>query len=130
MQKRQPWLLSALCLKTEVAFVFYDKFVELCERANVTRTKACTDCDLSRTAWRKWMEGGTPNGVAVSRFAEYFGVSVDYLLGAETKKEPSTDNGEKLSAAEAELLELFRRVPEDQQQLVLQMIRVALGNRK
>ena len=38
--------------------------------------------------------------------------------------EPDLSEGEKM------LLELFRRVPEDQQTLVLQMIRVALGNPK
>lgn len=75
------------------------------------------------------MEGGTPNGVAVSKFAEYFGVTTNYLLGAETKKEPSTDNGEKLSADEAELLKLFRLVPEDKREMVLGMIRIAVGNR-
>ena len=34
----------------------------------------------------------------------------------------------KLTEGEEMLLDLFRRVPEDKQQLVLQMIRVALGN--
>ena len=38
--------------------------------------------------------------------------------------EPQLTEGEKM------LLDLFRRVPEEQQQLVLQMIRVALGNRE
>lgn len=76
------------------------------------------------------MEGAIPNGAAVNRLAEYFGVSVNALLGTETKKEPLAVNGEKLSDAEVNLIELFRQVPEDQQQLVLQMIRVALGNRK
>ena len=55
-------------------------------------------------------------------------VSPSYLFGWEEKKnspsEPTLTEGEKL------LLDLFNRVPEDQQQLVLQMIRAALGNRE
>ncbi len=39
-----------------------------------------------------------------------------------TVTEPELSEGEQL------LLDLFRKVPEDQQQLVLQMIRAALGN--
>ena len=55
-------------------------------------------------------------------------VSPSYLFGWEEKKdspsEPSLTEGEKV------LLDLFNRVPEDQQQLVLQMIRAALGSRE
>lgn len=72
---------------------------------------------------------GTFPADRLQAIAEYFGVTTDYLLGTDTKKEPLTVNGEELSDAEAELLELFRRVPEDQRDLVLGMIRVALGNR-
>ena len=39
-------------------------------------------------------------------------------------KEPELSEGEKI------MLDLFRRVPEDQQQLVLQMIRAALGSQE
>lgn len=72
---------------------------------------------------------GTFPADRLQAIADYFGVTTDYLLGTDTKKEPLTVNGEELSDAEAELLELFRRVPEDQRDLVLGMIRVALGNR-
>ena len=116
--------------------MFYDKFVELCEATDITRTKACTDCGLSRTAWRKWMEGGTPNGVAVSKFAEYFGVTTNYLLGAETKKEPSTDNGEKLSAAVLQnekvlrAMNAFMQVPPELQDHLLATIEGLAKSRK
>lgn len=73
---------------------------------------------------------GTFPADRLQAIADYFGVTTDFLLGTETKKEPLAVNGEKLSDAEVDLIELFRQVPEDQQQLVLQMIRVALGNRK
>lgn len=109
--------------------MFVDTFYELCEKHRVSPNKACIDMGISRTSTAKWKSGSVPNGQTLSKIADYFGVTTDYLLGAETKKEPSTVSGEKLSAAEAELLALFRRVPEDQQDIVLGMIRVALGNR-
>ena len=55
-------------------------------------------------------------------------VSPSYLFGWDEKKDSPT--GPKLSEGERVLLELFNRVPEDQQQLVLQMIRAALGSRE
>ena len=55
-------------------------------------------------------------------------VSPSYLFGWEEKKnspsEPSITEGEKM------LLDLFNRVPEDKQQLVLQMIRAALSSQE
>ena len=69
--------------------MFYDRFIDLCNGKNVSRTKACIDCGVSRTAWRKWEEGATPNGSTINKFAAYFGVSVSYLLGEDAKKAPA-----------------------------------------
>ena len=55
-------------------------------------------------------------------------VSPSYLFGWDEKEsspsEPQLTEGEKV------LLDLFNRVPKDQQQLVLQMIRAALGSQE
>ena len=67
--------------------MFYDEFVRLCKAKDVSRTKTCMDCGVSRTAWHKWESGATPNGKTLSAIAEYFGVSTDYLLTGEEKKE-------------------------------------------
>lgn len=50
-------------------------------------------------------------------------VSPAYLFGWEENNSPSEF---KLTEGEQKLIELFRKVPEDKQQLVLQMIEVAL----
>ncbi len=50
-------------------------------------------------------------------------VTPSYLFGWEEKESPS---GPKLTEGEQMLLNLFRKVPEDKQHLVLQMIRAAL----
>lgn len=68
--------------------MFYDRFIELCNLKKVSRTKACMDCGISRTAWHKWESGATPNGATINKFATYFGVTVGYLMGEKTKKEP------------------------------------------
>lgn len=64
----------------------------------------------------------------IERLSIAFNVSQEYLMGWDEKKdspsEPQLTEGEKV------LLDLFNRVPEDQQQLVLQMIRAALGSRE
>lgn len=67
--------------------MFYDSFISLCKKKGVSRTKACIDCGLSRTAWNKWQGGAVPNGETINRLADYFGVTTDRLLGTETEKD-------------------------------------------
>ena len=64
---------------------------------------------------------------AIEKLAKAFNVSQEYILGWEENKAP-----DKLQLTEGEMvvLDLFRRVPEEQQQLVLGMIRAALGSRE
>ena len=77
-----------------------------------------------------------PKSDIISKLAKALGVSEMWLWGydvpkdrTETTKRDSPSEAD-LSEGEKMLLELFRRVPEDQQTLVLQMIRAALGSPK
>lgn len=75
-----------------------------------------------------------PKSDIVSKLAKALGVSEMWLWGYDVPKDrvekKSSPTEADLSEGEKMLLELFRRVPEDQQTLVLQMIRAALGNPK
>ena len=55
-------------------------------------------------------------------------VSPSYLFGWDEKENSPSEL--QLTEGEKVLLDLFNRVPEDQQQMVLQMIRAALGSRE
>ena len=62
----------------------------------------------------------------IEKLSAAFNVSQEYIMGWEEKENSPSES--QLTEGETLLLELFRRVPEDQQKLVLQMIRAALGN--
>lgn len=71
--------------------MFYDQFLLFCDAKRVSRTKACVDCGISRTAWHKWEDGAVPNGATLNKLAGYFSVSVNELLGAQKQQEnPAT----------------------------------------
>jgi hypothetical protein len=55
-------------------------------------------------------------------------MGLDVPMERQVKKTSPSESD--LSEGEQILLDLFRRVPEDKQELVLQMIRVALGNQE
>lgn len=65
----------------------------------------------------------------IEKLSIAFGVSQEYLMGwSESEKKESPPSESQLTEGEKILLDLFRRVPEDDQRLVLQMIRAALGS--
>ena len=73
-----------------------------------------------------------PKSDIISKLAKALNVSEMWLWGYDVPKDrivkKDSPTEADLSEGEKMLLELFRRVPEDQQTLVLQMIRAALGS--
>ena len=65
----------------------------------------------------------------IEMLANYFGILKSDLI-EEARENSNSPSEPQLTEGEKVLLDLFNRVPEDQQQLVLQMIRAALGSRE
>ncbi len=68
----------------------------------------------------------------IVKFAEVLGTTPAHLMGWEEYDNDEEKSPEELTLSEGEkiMLDLFRRVPNEQQQLVLQMIRAALGSQE
>ena len=84
-------------------FVFIDTFSALCDKNNISMNKACIEIGISRTSTAKWKNGSVPNGTTLNKIADYFDVSVDYLLGKEDSPavQPSklSDDAYRVAAA-------------------------------
>lgn len=64
--------------------MFYDIFTKICEEKKTTAAQVRRDLDIGQSTMASWKSKGlTPNATTVARLAEYFNVSVDYLLGKE-----------------------------------------------
>ena len=100
------------------------------ERKNMTLDEVAKRCNTTKQTIFKYENEIVTNIpydkiVLLSNALE---VSPSYLFGWEEKKDSPTEP--QLSEGEKVLLDLFNRVPKDQQQLVLQMIRAALGSQE
>ena len=74
-----------------------------------------------------------PKSDVISKLAKALNCSEMWLWGYDVpmeKEKTSPSEKDELSEGEKMMLELFRQVPEDQQELVLQMIRVALKSKE
>lgn len=85
---------------------------------------------IKKSSLQRYASGATtkiPLDV-IEKLSIAFNVSQEYLMGWDEKEGSPTEL--QLSEGEKVLLDLFNRVPEDKQKLVLQMIRAALGSQE
>ncbi len=80
--------------------MFYERLNQLCKLHGTTVTEvATTHLGVASSAATNWKHGASPRCDVVTRAAEHFGVSTDYLLGlSDTPAAPA-------SPAEAEVLQ-------------------------
>lgn len=94
----------------------------------------CEKTKIPKSAISQYLSGlFEPKQDRLHIIAQALDVDPVWLMGFDVPMEKGNEKSPtepELSEGEKVLLELFNRVPEDQQQLVLQMIRVALGSRE
>lgn len=92
-------------------------------------------CDISHTALdaiecgvnKRTKKPTQTKASTLQRIANAAGVPISYIIGEETEKNKTPS---PLSEGETKLLDLFKQVPADQQEMLLDMIEVALKNRR
>ena len=103
--------------------MFYDNFINLCKRKKVAPSKAAIDAGFSKSLVSKWK--ANPNTVptvdVLKKMSDYFGITVDELLGKE--KQPT--EGE-LHPANKKLMELSRTLSPEEAEKVYKAISLLL----
>lgn len=82
-----------------------DRIKELCEHSGVTMNKLESDCGFGRGYISK-LEKSTPNSQKLQKIADYFNISLDYLMTGETS--PPADRAKCLGARIEDDAELSR----------------------
>ncbi len=99
------------------------KTVRKSDPRKLTQKDVADFLGADRSTYAKYETGDSePNFDTLSRLSDFFGVSIEYLMGrSNTKKAPSYEDA-GLSAEEAELLKLFRAAPEALQDAALRVL--------
>ena len=66
--------------------MFKKIFIDLCNKKGVSPTRACNELGLSAATFSCWTDTSIPRRATLQRMADYFGVSINYLLGNEQPK--------------------------------------------
>lgn len=62
--------------------IIFTRIKELCEENNITINKLESELGMSQYSIGRWKNSTSPTIDKISRIAEYFHVSIDYLVGA------------------------------------------------
>ena len=102
-----------------------DRIRKLCKENGTSITKLEAALGFGNGAIGKWGKAKSmPPADKLLLVADALNVTVDYLLGNESEK--PTAGGDELTKDEETVIQLLRQVPEEQRELVLNMIEAAL----
>jgi hypothetical protein len=105
----------------------------LCKNATpkVSFSKMCVDLGLSKSLNTKLKSNPskTINGETAQKIADYFGVSVDRVLGSEQKEKPLTAAGEGLDVETIQLKEIWDSADQEERKALLAMAEMLKARR-
>ena len=107
----------------------YERLDALCKEKGIKGARLCSDIGCSKSLMTD-LKSGRKKGVnaeTAQKIATYFGVSVGYLLGEETKKEQPVEF-DGLSEKRKALMQFAMEIPEDKAEMILQVMRTILKN--
>lgn len=125
MVARYPTLLIIRVVRYHIKhkmrddFTFYERIKEFAQLNGKSIRQIENDLKITHGNIKKWQKS-TPSIDSVERIADYFGVSIDTLLGRETDKPASDD--------EKKLLDLFRSMSAAGQAYLMQTAEIAAKN--
>lgn len=104
---------------------FVERVAALAKENGITEKQVLLDCKLNKNLFGLWRQGRTPSTATKRVLADYFGVSVEYLMGE------TDDRGQKKSPAQMdgagvddELRRIWDAASDDERGLILDMARM------
>lgn len=95
--------------------MFKNIFIKLCNKKNESPSAVCRKVGITPATFSGWSDNTIPRQATLLRIADYFGVSVDYLLGNENAPQKATilipKSNEALTEHEQVVIKAYRDQP-------------------
>lgn len=82
--------------------MFWTNFSTLCADKNLSPNAVAMELKIPSGSITAWRNGATPRTKSLTKIANYFGVTVDYLLNAEKENAPGIDAESEIEKALAQ----------------------------
>ena len=108
--------------------MFFDNFVRLCEQKGVKPSRALTEAGVPKSAYSYWRtESGAGNDAKPTnqnavKLAQYFDVTVDYLLTGNQKENPPQQPQSEVDAAVERIRKKLESMPKEQREALMNLI--------
>ena len=108
--------------------MFFDNFVRLCEQKGVKPSRALTEAGVPKSAYSYWRtEAGAGNDAKPTnqnavKLAQYFDVTVDYLLTGNQKENPPKQPQSEVDAALERIRKKLESMPKEQREALMNLI--------
>ena len=108
--------------------MFFDNFVRLCEQKGVKPSRALTEAGVPKSAYSYWRtEAGAGNDAKPTnqnavKLAQYFDVTVDYLLTGNQKENPPQQPQSEVDAAVEQIRRKLESMPKEQREALMNLI--------
>ena len=108
--------------------MFFDNFVMLCEQKGVKPSRALTEAGVPKSAYSYWRtEAGAGNDAKPTnqnavKLAQYFNVTVDYLLTGSQKENPPQQPQNEVDAAVERIRRKLESMPKEQREALMNLI--------
>lgn len=102
--------------------IFFTRFQELCREQGTSVNAVAKLIGASSGSVTAWKHGAQPRSATLSRIAEYFHVSTDYLLG-------SDETQDVLDQVDVAWYGQFKTLTEEQKQTIRDMVAVMRSRR-
>lgn len=107
--------------------MFFDVYFDLCESKQKTPNGVAKELGFASASVTQWKHGSIPRPAALQKIADYFGVSVHYLLGA--KEKSPTPNGVELDEETIQLKEIWYSADQEERAVLLAMAKMLKARR-
>ena len=95
--------------------MFWDKFVELCVKKDMSPARVCAELKLSNATATHWKQRGSmPQSATLKKIADYFGVDAEYFRG-KSDEDYKNDLKKRLN-------DIFDSMTEEEQKKALDII--------
>ena len=104
--------------------MIYEHIKQLCNDNKITINQLEKNCNLGTSSIKKWETRSAPSAIALAKIADYFDVSVDYLLG----RKDYADIPAIISASPIQ--KLYDQLDEVNKRTAIQYLEVMLDNQR
>lgn len=110
---------------------FAQRLRTIMDKIGIRQSELSLETGIPKSAISQYLSGAfTPKRDRVTLIADKLGIPEAWLMGYDIEPEEKNSPGEtQLTEGEKKLLELFRLIPEEKKQMVLDMIRAALKSK-